>query len=145
MSAGNLFHGPDKRRDRRVTAQMRVGMSSIDPVRDPVTGELCFVATDDDSAIDVSRRGLRLRCARPPAVGTRMVVHIPADGDDRPIEVIGRARWVTVEFERGVQGARAVGAVGIELVGGSQSALDRFERCVSRCERNPVAGPGALG
>ena len=145
MSAGKLFTGPEKRREPRVTARMRVGMSSIDPIRDPVTGELCFVATDDDSAIDVSRRGLRLRCARPPAIGTRLIVHIPADGDDGPIEVVGRARWTAVEFERGVQGARAVGAVGIELVGGSQSALDRFERCVSRCERNPVAGPEALG
>ncbi|MBW2281937.1 MAG: PilZ domain-containing protein [Deltaproteobacteria bacterium] len=145
MSEGKLFQGPDKRRDPRVAAQMRVGTSSIDPVRDPVTGELCFVATDDDCALDVSRRGLRLRCARPPTVGTRMVVHIPADGDDGPIEVVGRARWVTVEFERGVQGARAVGAVGIELVGGSPAALDRFERCVSRCQTNPVAGPEALG
>ncbi len=145
MSAAKPFTGPEQRREPRVTAQLRVGTSSIDPIRDPVTGELSFMATDDDAALDVSRRGLRLRCARPPAVGTRLVVHIPADGDDGPIEVVGRARWTAVEFERGVQGARAVGAVGIELVGGSQAALDRFERCVARCARNPVAAPEALG
>ena len=80
MSAGKLYTGPEQRRESRVRARMRVGMSSIDPIRDPVTGELCFMATDDDAAIDMSRRGLRLRCGRPPAVGTRLVIHIPADG-----------------------------------------------------------------
>jgi hypothetical protein len=122
---------------------MRVGTSTIDPVFDPVTQERCYAAADDDVAVDVSRRGLRLLCERPPAIGTRIVVHI-ADEGDKPIEVVGCARWTQVEFTRGEHGARAVAAVGIELIGGTLRALDRFEQYVSRQQANLIDGPETL-
>ena len=73
------------------------------------------------------------------------VSHIPDDGSGRTIEVVARTRWTRVEFEPGIQGARAVAAVGVELVGGSRGALDRFESCVSNHQRKVVAGPEGLG
>ncbi len=139
------YTGPEQRREPRVVSAMRVGTSTIDPVFDPVTQARCYSATDDDIAIDMSRRGLRLHCAQPPRIGTRIVIHIPADGPGKGIEVVGCARWTAVEFEAGEYGARAIAAVGIELVGGTLEALDRFEQCVSRHQANLVAGPKTLG
>ena len=143
MSAA--YEGPEQRREPRVASAMRVGTSTIDPVFDPVTQERCYVSADDDVALDVSRRGLRLHCSQPPEIGTRIVIQIPDQGHGRPIQVVGCARWTQVEFEPGEHGARAIAAVGIELVGGTLEALDRFEQCVARHQGNLVAGPGALG
>jgi hypothetical protein len=124
---------------------MRVATSTIDPVFDPVTHEYCYADNEDDVAVDVSRGGLRLRCARPPAVGTRIVLHVRDDGSGNAFDVVGRARWTRVEFEPGVQGARAIAAVGIEVVGGSRNALDRFEKCVSKHQQDLVAEAEGLG
>ncbi len=139
------YTGPEQRREPRVASAMRVGTSTIDPVFDPVTQARCYSATDDDVAIDLSRRGLRLHCAQPPQIGTRIVIHIPSDGAGKGIEVVGCARWTAVEFEPGEHGARAIAAVGIELVGGTLKALDRFEQYVSRNQANLVAGSETLG
>jgi hypothetical protein len=138
------YTGPELRREPRIASAMRVGTSTVDPVFDPVTRARCYSAADDDVAMDVSRRGLRLHCAQPPRIGTRIVIHIPGDGPDEGIEIVGCARWTAVEFEPGAHGARAIAAVGIELVGGTRSALDRFEQCVSLHQANLVAGPQAL-
>lgn len=143
MSA--TYSGPEQRREPRIASGMRVATSTIDPVFDPVSGERCYAAADDDVALDVSRRGLRLHCAQPPEIGTRIIVHIPDEAGGRPIQVVGCARWTSVEFERGEHGARAIAAVGIELVGGTLKALDRFEECVTRAQAKLVDGPGALG
>ncbi len=139
------YTGPEQRREPRVVSEMRVGTSTIDPVFDPVTQARCYSATDDDVAIDLSRRGLRLHCAQPPQIGTRIVIHIPGDGAGKGIEVVGCARWTAVEFEPGEHGARAIAAVGIELVGGTLKALGRFEQYVSRHQANLVAGSETLG
>ena len=139
------YTGPEQRREPRVVSEMRVGTSTIDPVFDPVTQARCYSATDDDVAIDLSRRGLRLHCAQPPQIGTRIVIHIPGDGAGKGIEVVGCARWTAVEFDPGEHGARAIAAVGIELVGGTLKALDRFEQYVSRHQANLVAGSETLG
>ena len=139
------YTGHEQRREPRVVSEMRVGTSTIDPVFDPVTRARCYSAADDDVAIDLSRRGLRLRCSQPPQIGTRIVIHIPGDGAGKGIEVVGCARWTAVEFEPGAHGARAIAAVGIELVGGTLKALDRFEQCVSRHQANLVAGSDTLG
>ena len=144
MSTVFSYSGPQRRRERRVPSEMRVGTSTIDAVRDPVTGAFCYSDNQDDVAVDVSPSGLRLRCARPPSVGTRMVVHMRDDAG-AAFDVVGRTRWIRVEFEPGVQGARAIAAVGIELVGGSRTALDRFEKCVSRHQQDLVAEAEALG
>jgi len=131
-----------ERRDPRVSAEFRVDTLTIDAVRDPVTREPCFVESENDASTNLSRRGLRLRCARPPDIGTRLLLQIHADdGEAQPIEVIGRTCWTSVEYRPGAGGARAHAAVGVELVGGTPRALDRYERCLSKDENAPAAAP----
>jgi hypothetical protein len=100
----------------------------MDPVRDPVTGEMCFQASEDDRTVDLSRFGLRLRAERAPSVGTRLLLRVHLPEESRPIEFVGRARWTRVELERGPNGRRAVCGVGVELLGGPRRSLDRYGR-----------------
>ena len=57
----------------------------------------------------------------------RLLVQIHC-GEREPIELIARTCWTRVEFEPGESGARAVGIVGLEFIGGSPAALDRYEQ-----------------
>jgi hypothetical protein len=136
-----------RRRTHRYLTSLRVSTETIDPVRDPVTGEAFFHTSEDDTLVDVSRTGLRLRAERAPSVGTRVLVrvHIP---NDSPLELVGRARWTRVELEPGSSPQRAVCGVGLEVLGGSRRSLDLYENLLSELDtelRSPVAGGNALG
>jgi hypothetical protein len=65
-------------------------------------------------------------------VGTRVLLEIFVPGDARPLDLVGRARWTRVAYEHGDTGARPRASVGIEIVGGSPTALDRYERALAR-------------
>lgn len=122
----------DQRREPRVSAGLRVSTTTMDPVRDAVTHEICYQICEDDTTLNLSRRGVRLRCERPPEVGTRLLLQIQAKGEETPIEVIGRTCWTRVEYQPGSEGARPYAAVGVELVGGSRRALTRYGHCLAR-------------
>jgi hypothetical protein len=119
--------GAQRRREQRIFAALRVSTTFVDPVRDPITREVCYQMSDEDTVLNVSRRGAGLHCVRPPEVGTRLLLEIRPPGMDRSFEMMGRARWTRVEYVPGTHGARAVAAVGVELIGGSHAALDRYE------------------
>jgi hypothetical protein len=144
---GESEREPNRRRDTRTATALRVGTMTIDAVRDPITHEICYLGNEDDSATNLSRRGLRLRCTRPPDVGTRLLLQIYPQGQETPIEVVGRARWTTVEYQPGERGARPFAAVGIEIVGGSPAAFARYDHCLQDLvESEPVvAAPEPLG
>jgi hypothetical protein len=75
------------------------------------------------------------------------VVQIHVPGEPKPIELVGRTCWGRIEHEPGEVGARAVAAVGIELLGGSPKNLNRYER-LAELESGagpPLAAPGGLG
>ncbi len=136
-----------KRRTLRYPTSLRVSTETIDPVRDPVTGETFFHTSDDDRLVDVSRNGLRLRADWVPSVGTRVLVrvHLP---DESSVDLIGRTRWSRVEVEPGSIPQRATCGVGVELLGGSRRALDRFESLLAELDSavpNPLAGARTLG
>ncbi len=136
-----------KRRTPRYPTSLRVSTETIDPVRDPVTGETFFHTSDDDHLVDVSRNGLRLRADWAPSVGTRVLVrvHLP---DESSVDLIGRACWSRVEVEPGSSPQRATCGVGVALLGGSRRALDRFESLLAELDSdvpNPLAGAGPLG
>lgn len=116
-----------KRRDERIYATFSATTAYIDPIADPATRELCFHTSDEDRIYSLSRRGVGMRCARPAEIGMRLLVQIDC-GDREPLELIARTCWSRVEYEPGEQGARAVGVVGLEFIGGSSSALDRYEQ-----------------
>ena len=75
----------------------------------------------------MNRCGLCLRCPRPPAVGTRLLVRILLNEDERPVEFEGCVRWTRIEFVRGSQAARPIAVVGVELSEGVPSTQDRYE------------------
>jgi hypothetical protein len=132
MGAEDQSSGPDQRRESRVSAGLRVSTTTMDPVRDVVTHEICYQISEDDTTLNLSRRGVRLRCERPPEIGTRLLLQIQPQGEETPIEVIGRTCWTRVEYQPGSGGARPYAAVGVELVGGSRRALTRYGRCLAR-------------
>jgi hypothetical protein len=137
MGAGEWSVEPDQRREPRVSAGLRVATTTMDPVRDAVTHEICYQISEEDTTLNLSRRGLRLRCERPPEVGTRLLLQIQPWDEDSPIEVIGRTCWTRVEYQPGSEGALPYAAVGVELVGGSRKALTRYSRCLAEL-REPV-------
>ncbi|MEX2205037.1 MAG: PilZ domain-containing protein [Myxococcota bacterium] len=138
---------PQRRADARTDVRLQVTLSSIDASRDRTTGELYFETSSDERTQNLSRRGMCVRCERPPAVGTRVLLQLRVPGE-AAVDVIGQARWTRIEFEPGEHGARAVALVGIELLGGAPRALARYDRALGRLEtlddpsRSPVATVG---
>jgi hypothetical protein len=138
---------PQRRADTRTDARLRVALTSIDASRDRATGELYFATSSDERTQNLSRRGMCVRCERPPAIGTRVLLQVRLPGE-APVDVIGQTRWTRVEFEPGDHGARAIALVGIELLGGAPRALARYDQALGRLEtlddppRSPVATVG---
>jgi hypothetical protein len=138
---------PCKRRDARLYTSAPVSTTFIDPVFDPVAQQNCYQTSDEDTVLNLSRRGAGLRCERPPHVGTRVLIQIQSAEGASPIELIGRTCWTRVEYVPGESGARAVAAVGVEFVGGSGLSFDRFERWLGELGHNTqsIASLPALG
>ncbi len=138
--------GASRRRDPRVSADLEVSTSTIDSVPDGATGEACFHASDD-SVVNVSRRGACLLSDTPPSVGTRLLVQLRVPGQARSIDLVGRTRWTRVEFRPGKVGARPLCVFGIEIIGGTPTALDRLEDALAGlepAENASVAGAEGL-
>ena len=125
---------PQRRGDERTALSLRVQRSSIDASRDPVTGAFFYDVADDDETTNLSRRGLCIRCDRPPEIGSRVLVQLRLP-DEAPIDVVGLARWTRVVFVPGEHGARAAALVGLELLGGAPRALERYGRALGRLAR----------
>jgi hypothetical protein len=137
-----LDTAPQRRADERTPLTLRIQRSSIDPVRDSVTGELFYDVSDDDETTNLSRRGLCIRCERPPEIGTRVLVQLRLPGE-APVDVVGLARWSRVAFVPGQHGARAVALVGLELLGGAPRALERYGRALGQLSRGAASADAA--
>jgi hypothetical protein len=124
-----------------------VATETLDPVRDPISGEAYFQTSDSDQTVNLSRLGIRLSAECAPAVGTRLLIRLEPPGEVGPIDLIGRTRWARVELRQGSHDRRAVCGVGIELLGGSRRALDRYERLLAdlATDGRSVAGDPTLG
>jgi hypothetical protein len=130
-----------RRVDARTPAALEVEVFSIDPSRDRETGELFFSLSLDERTENLSRRGLCVRCERPPEIGSRVLLQVRVP-QQPPIDVVGLARWTSVAYEPGTHGGRAFARVGIELLGGAPRALDRWDRALAELARTSVASPG---
>jgi hypothetical protein len=134
--------------ERRYAVNSLARTTSIDPVRDSVTGGFFFAANEDARALNVSRHGMCLRCPRPHEVGTRLLVKLLLTDDEHLVEFTGRVRWTRVEFVPGDLAARPVALVGVELLGEATSARGYYERSLSQLARRDarsVAAREALG
>ena len=138
---------PQRRTDTRIHADLRLELTSIDASRDGATGQVFFATSADERTRNLSRRGMCVRCERPPAIGTRVLLQVRLPGE-AAVDVIGRTRWTRVEVEPGEYGSRAFALVGIEILGGAPRSLARYGRALGRLlaleeERNsPVASVG---
>ncbi len=134
--------------DRRYTVALLARTTSIDPLRDAATGDLFFEANEEARTVNVSRGGVCLRCRRPPWVGSRVLLKLLLNEDERPIEFTGHVRWTDVEFVPGAHGSRPVAVVGIQLLDGAPHALERDEGSLASfaaMAAGSVAAPEALG
>jgi Tfp pilus assembly protein PilZ len=116
----------NRRRHRRIDADIAVRISTIEPERDPWTGRPFFRATHEVCA-NVSRGGAFVKTAEPLDPGRRLLVevHLPSG---RPLEAIGRVAWTkrimtahTREDESGI---------GIEFIGGAAEQFAALERYI---------------
>ena len=130
--------GLQRRAEVRTPLSLRAQRTSIDAVRDPITGELFYDIADDDETQNLSRRGLCIRCERPPEVGSRVLVQLRLPGE-APVDVVGLARWTKVIFVPGEHGARAAALVGLELLGGPPRALERYGRALGKVARGAAS------
>jgi hypothetical protein len=130
-----------RRTDDRTELSLRVKRSSIDPTRDRVTHELFYDVADEDETTNLSRRGLCIRCERPPEIGSRVLVQLRLPGEE-PVDVVGLARWSRVAYVPGQHGARAVALVGLELLGGAPRSLERYGRALGRIARETASVDG---
>ena len=127
----------NRRRHRRIDADIAVRISTIEPERDPWTGRPFFRATHEVCA-NVSRGGAFVKTAEPLDPGRRLLVevHLPSG---RPLEAIGRVAWTkrimtshTREVESGI---------GIEFIGGSADQFAALERYID-ASQNEAESPG---
>ena len=115
------------RRHRRVSVHVPVHITTIDPERDPRTGQSYFQDVREYVA-NVSRGGAFIRTNDPPSPGQRVLVqiHVP---DDEPVETIGRIAWskrvITAPGEAGDEEAGA----GIEFLADSRN-LEAISRAL---------------
>jgi hypothetical protein len=121
-----------------------VSTQTVDPLRDPLSGERYFRMSDEDQTVDLSHRGLRLRAEHAPTVGTRLLLHIEHAGEGS-IDLVGRTRWARIELAQGAGGRHATCGIGVELLGGSRTSLDRYERLVALAASEAPALQGSRG
>ncbi len=112
-----------RRRYRRVSVQVPIRISTIDPEPDPQTGRPCF-RTSRDTCRNVSRGGLFIHTEDPLSPGRRVLLEIELPGG-RGFEAVGRVAWCRAARED------PKSEIGIEFLGGSLDQLVRLEEFLS--------------
>lgn len=112
----------ERRRHRRITAQIPVRISTIEPERDPWTGRPFFRATEETCA-NVSYGGAFVRTGEPLVPGRRVLVELqlPSGG---PVEAIGRVAWTKHVLAPDARDRET--GVGIEFLGGVRDQIEEL-------------------
>jgi hypothetical protein len=115
----------NRRRHRRISTDISVRISTIEPERDPWTGRPFFRASQEICA-NVSRGGAFVKTAEPLDPGRRLLVevHLPSGG---PLEAIGRVAWTKRIMTPHARDTES--GIGIEFIGGASdqfAALESF-------------------
>jgi Tfp pilus assembly protein PilZ len=105
----------NRRRYERISTEIPVRISTIEPERDPWTGRPFFRASKEVCA-NVSHGGAFVKTTDPLTPGRRLLVEVQLP-DSRPLEAIGRVAWtkriMTPNAPDGESG------IGIEFIGGA--------------------------
>lgn len=85
---------PGPQKHPRLSACVPVRIATVDPERDPDTGELFYRSVEATTA-NLSRGGAYVRSWEPLAIGRRVLVEIslPSDESRRHVEVVARVAW----------------------------------------------------
>ena len=81
----------NRRRYERISAEIPVRISTIEPERDPWTGRPFFRASKEVCA-NVSHGGAFVKTTEPLTPGRRLLVEVQLP-DSQPLEAIGRVAW----------------------------------------------------
>lgn len=115
----------NRRRYERISTEVPVRISTIEPERDPWTGRPFFRASKEICA-NVSHGGAFVKTAEPLTPGRRLLVEVQLP-DSLRLEAIGRVAWtkriMTPDSTDGESG------IGIEFIGGASehfAALDGY-------------------
>lgn len=115
----------NRRRYLRVSAELRVRISTIEPERDLWTGRPFFRATHE-VCVNVSRGGAFVKTTEPLDPGRRLLVEVHLPGG-KPVEAIGRVAWTKRIMKPDSRETES--GIGIEFIGGASdqfAALDRY-------------------
>jgi uncharacterized protein (TIGR02266 family) len=125
--------GRRQRRHQRVSVDVPVRISTIDPETDPYTGRVFFRASRE-WCVNVSRGGVFVRTPEPLAPGRRVLLEL-ALPDGTPLEATGRVAWV----RRVLAPRDEIAGIGIEFLGASRRGLGALERLLSPDDAPPAA------
>jgi Tfp pilus assembly protein PilZ len=115
-------HYLERRRHPRISAALRVRISTIDPERDPWTGKPFFRASSETCA-NLSRGGAFIHTREPLAPGRRLLLEIELP-DHSSLEAIGRVAWTKRVMTPREQDQEA--GIGIEFLGGAEDQFTAF-------------------
>ena len=119
----------DRRRHPRVSSELPIRISTIEPERDPWTGKPFFRASQEVCA-NLSRGGAFVRTAEPLSPGRRVLVELHLPGHE-PLEAIGRVAWTKRVMTPRESEQRA--GIGIEFLGGAPDQFERLDAFIGRC------------
>jgi Tfp pilus assembly protein PilZ len=125
-----------QRRFERVSTDIPVRISTIEPDRDPLTGRTYFRASQERCA-NLSRGGVFVQTHELLDPGRRVLVELSLP-DGGQIEAIGRVAWTQRAMRSATSHALGCG-VGIEFLGGAADHLRALEDFVER------GAPGGIG
>ncbi len=115
----------NRRRYERISTEIPVRISTIEPERDPWTGRPFFRASKEVCA-NVSHGGVFVNTAEPLKPGQRLLIEVNLP-DSRSLEAIGRVAWTKRVLKPNAPDGES--GIGIEFIGGAAgqfAALDGY-------------------
>jgi Tfp pilus assembly protein PilZ len=113
----------NRRRHPRITAELVVRISTIEPERDPWTGRPFFRASRETCA-NLSRGGAFVHTAEPLTPGRRILLELELPGGGG-VEAIGRVAWTKRVMSPRERDRQA--GIGVEFLGGNPEQFSALE------------------
>jgi hypothetical protein len=135
----------------RVSAQVPVRVSTVDPEPDPISGNLFYRSVEATTA-NLSRGGAFVYSWEPLAAGRRVVIEIDLPDEDagprsragtKTLQLIGQVVWTRRQLQPiRADGQDAQPGYGLEFTGDAKPELERLDRYLQSIEPDrATAGP----
>jgi len=113
----------NRRRYERISAEIPVRISTIEPERDPWTGRPFFRASREVCA-NVSHGGAFVKTSEPLTPGRRLLIEVQLP-DSVQLEAIGRVAWTKRII--GSEATDGESGIGIEFIGGASGQFEALD------------------